>query len=312
LDEWIFQYQFAFDKLINHFGTNNLKGFGLHEMPLAITAAGVCLHYLTETHHEQVGHIQALSRIDEEKYVWLDRFTIRNLELISSPNENGVSLISVLDKTVTPMGARLLKKWMVLPLKELSLINERLDIVDYANHQTELRNHTVELLKQVGDMERLVSKVAMKRISPRELQQLNRSLKLLEPIKNYFNKEQHTLLSKLSDQLNPCLWVIDKLSNELQYEAPATANKGNVICEGVNAELDELRKIAFGGKDYLLQLQNQEQQRTGITSLKISFNNVFGYYIEVTNVHKDKVPPEWIRKQTLTNAERYITEELKH
>lgn len=312
LDEWVFQYQFAFDKLTNHFGTNNLKGFGLQEMPLAITAAGVCLHYLSETHHEQVGHIQALSRIDEEKYVWLDRFTIRNLELISSPNENGVSLISVLDKTVTPMGARLLKKWMVLPLKELSLINERLNIVDYAKHQTELRNHIVELLKQVGDMERLVSKVAMKRISPRELQQLNRSLKLLEPIKNYFNKEQHTLLSKLSDQLNPCLWVIDKLSKELQSEAPATANKGNVICEGVNVELDELRKIAFGGKDYLLQLQQQEQQRTGITSLKISFNNVFGYYIEVTNVHKDKVPPEWIRKQTLTNAERYITEELKH
>ena len=312
LDEWVFQYQFAFDKLTNHFGTQNLKGFGLQEMPLAITAAGVCLHYLSETHHEQVGHIQALSRIDEEKYVWLDRFTIRNLELISSPNENGVSLISVLDRTVTPMGARLLKKWMVLPLKELSLINERLDIVDYAKHQTELRNHVVELLKQVGDMERLVSKVAMKRISPRELQQLNRSLKLLEPIKNYFNKEKHTLLSKLSDQLNPCLWVIDKLSKELQAEAPATANKGNVICEGVNAELDELRKIAFGGKDYLLQLQQQEQQRTGITSLKISFNNVFGYYIEVTNVHKDKVPPEWIRKQTLTNAERYITEELKH
>lgn len=312
LDEWIFQYQFAFDKLTNHFGTQNLKGFGLHEMPLAITAAGVCLHYLSETHHEQVGHIQALSRIDEEKYVWLDRFTIRNLELISSPNENGVSLLSVLDKTVTPMGARLLKKWMVLPLKELSLINERLDIVDYAKHQTDLRNHVVELLKQVGDMERLVSKVAMKRISPRELQQLNRSLKLLEPIKNYFNKEQHTLLSKLSDQLNPCYWVVEKLSKELQAEAPATANKGNVICEGVNAELDELRKIAYGGKDYLLQLQQQEQQRTGITSLKISFNNVFGYYIEVTNVHKDKVPPEWIRKQTLTNAERYITEELKH
>ncbi|MCX6187265.1 MAG: DNA mismatch repair protein MutS [Bacteroidetes bacterium] len=312
LDEWVFQYQFAFDKLTNHFGTQNLKGFGLQEMPLSITAAGVCLHYLSETHHEQVGHIQALSRIDEEKYVWLDRFTIRNLELISSPNENGVSLISVLDKTVTPMGARLLKKWMVLPLKELSLINERLDIVDYAKHQTDLRNHIVELLKQVGDMERLVSKVAMKRISPRELQQLNRSLKLLEPIKNYFNKEKHTLLSKLSDQLNPCLWVIDKLSKELQSEAPATANKGNVICEGVNVELDELRKIAFGGKDYLLQLQQQEQQRTGITSLKISFNNVFGYYIEVTNVHKDKVPPEWIRKQTLTNAERYITEELKH
>ena len=191
LDEWVFQYQFAFDKLTNHFGTHNLKGFGLQEMPLSITAAGVCLHYLSETHHEQVGHIQALSRIDEEKYVWLDRFTIRNLELISSPNENGVSLISVLDKTVTPMGARLLKKWMVLPLKELSLINERLDIVDYAKQQTELRNQIVELLKQVGDMERLVSKVAMKRISPRELQQLNRSLKLLEPIKIYFNKTEN-------------------------------------------------------------------------------------------------------------------------
>ncbi len=312
LDEWIFQHQFAYEKLLHHFGTQNLKGFGLQEMPLAITAAGVCLHYLSETHHEQVGHIQALSRLDEEKYVWLDRFTIRNLELISSPNENGVSLLSILDKTVTPMGARLLKKWLVLPLKEITLINERLDIVDYAKHHSSFRNEIIDLLKQVGDMERLVSKVAMKRISPRELQHLNRSLKLLEPIITYFNAQQHPLLSKQSNQINPCHWVTEKISKELQAEAPATANKGNVICTGVNTELDELRKIAFGGKDYLLQLQQQEQQRTGITNLKISFNNVFGYYIEVTHSHKDKVPSDWIRKQTLTNAERYITEELKH
>lgn len=312
LDEWIFQYDFAYDKLLQHFNTKNLKGFGMEDMPLAVTAAGVCLHYLAETHHEQVGHIQSLSRIDEEKYVWLDRFTIRNLELVQPSHENGVSLLMVLDKTVTPMGARLLKHWIVLPLKDLSLIQERLDVVDFARQHDNFRKTIVEWLKQTGDLERLVSKVAMRRVSPRELQQLNRSLKVLEPIKTLFEKEENELLKKLSGQLNPCQWVIDKLEAELHADAPIATNKGNVIQAGVNAELDELRSIAFGGKDYLLQLQQKEQERTGIPSLKVSFNNVFGYYIEVTHVHKNKVPAEWIRKQTLTNAERYITEELKH
>ena len=312
LDEWIFQYQYSYEKLLNHFNTQNLKGFGIQEMPMAITAAGVCLHYLAETHHEQIGHFQSISRIDEDKYVWLDRFTIRNLELIQSSNDNGVALINILDKTITPMGARLLKRWMVLPLKDLAQINERLNVVDFAKQQKSFRVQVIDILKQIGDLERIVSKLAMRRISPRELQQLNRSLKQLEPLKKLFLQQNNSLLQKLADQINICQWAIDKIEKELHPEAPIAANKGNVINAGVNNELDELRAIAFGGKDYLLQMQLREQQATGITSLKISFNNVFGYYIEVTNVHKDKVPPEWIRKQTLTSAERYITEELKH
>ena len=311
LDDWVFQYQFAYDKLIGHFNTANLKGFGIQDMPLAIVAAGVCMHYLSETHHEQVQHIQAISRLEEDKYVWLDRFTVRNLELLYSSHENGVSLINILDKTVTPMGARLLKRWLVMPLKELVLINERLDIVDYALHETKLRTALIDMLKQIGDLERLISKVAMKRVNPRELQQLNKALKHILPIKNLFEASNDKLLQKLSGQINECNWVIEKLDKELKPEPPALTNKGDVICEGVNADLDELRKIAYSGKDYLLQIQQKEQERTGIPSLKISFNNVFGYYLEVTNTHKAKVPLEWIRKQTLTNAERYITDELK-
>ncbi len=311
LDEWVFQYQYSYEKMLNQFGTQNLKGFGIQEMPLAITAAGVCLHYLAETHHEQIGHFQSISRIDEDKYVWLDRFTIRNLELVQSSNDNGVSLIQVIDKTVTPMGARLLKRWLVLPLRDLAQIKERLDIVDFAKQQKSFRIQIIDILKQIGDLERMVSKLAMRRISPRELLQLNRSLKQLEPLQKLFLQQNNPLLQKLADQINHCKWAIEKLDKDLHPEAPATANKGNVINSGVNAELDELRAIAFGGKDYLLQMQTREQQKTGISSLKISFNNVFGYYMEVTNSHKDKVPENWIRKQTLTNAERYITEELK-
>ncbi|MDP1728027.1 MAG: DNA mismatch repair protein MutS [Bacteroidota bacterium] len=312
LDEWIFQHNFAYDKLLQHFNTQTLKGFGIQEMPMAITAAGVCMHYLSETHHNQVGHIQAISRINEEKYVWLDRFTIRNLELLQSGNENGVSLIQVIDCTVTPMGARLLKRWLVMPLKDLVLINERLTIVDEAKHASVLRKSMIDVLKQVGDLERLISKLAMRRIGPRELQQLNRSLKLIEPIKLLLNQSPNDLLHKLSDQLNPCNWVTEKLDKELTTDPPLTANRGNVIKDGVDAPLDALRKIAYGGKDYLLELQKKEQERTGIPSLKIAYNNVFGYYLEVTHVHKEKVPADWMRKQTLTNAERYITEELKH
>ncbi|MCF8426106.1 MAG: DNA mismatch repair protein MutS [Bacteroidia bacterium] len=311
LDEWIFQHDFAYDKLLSHFGTQTLKGFGIQDLPLGIVAAGVCLHYLAETHHEQVSHIQSISRINEEKYVWLDRFTIRNLELIQSTGDGGVPLIQILDQTVTPMGARLLKRWLVMPLKDKVLINERLNVVEQAKTQHKLRQKTLDSLSQIGDLERLISKLAMRRIGPRELQQLNRSLKMMQPVQDLLKQFNFPLIDQLADQIHPCLWVIEKLDKELMPDPPVTANKGNVIKEGVDASLDELRKIAFGGKDYLLQLQKKEQERTGIPSLKISYNNVFGYYLEVTNVHKDKVPPEWMRKQTLTNAERYITEELK-
>lgn len=312
LDEWIFQYNFAYDKLLMHFNTQSLKGFGIQEYPLAITAAGVCLHYLAETQHHQVSHIQQISRIDEDKYVWLDKFTIRNLELLNTPNENGTPLLNVIDKTVTPMGARLLKRWLVLPLKDINIINERLNIVEAAKNNNECRTQIIDLLKQIGDVERLVSKLAMKRISPRELQQLNKSIKIIEPIKQLLGKSNNSLLAKLADQLNLCKWVVDKLNTTLADDPPIAANKGNIIKPGVSTDLDQLRAIAFGGKDFLLQIQHREQQNTGINSLKVAFNNVFGYYIEVTNTHKDKVPQSWIRKQTLANAERYITEELKH
>ena len=311
LDEWNFQYTFASDKLLAHFQTQSLKGFGIQDLQLGIISAGVCLHYLSETHHHQIAHIVSVSRINEEKYVWLDRFTIRNLELLFSAHENGVPLIQVLDETVTPMGARLLKRWMVMPLKDLVLIQERLHIVDQAKQLKVLRKKMRETLAQVGDLERLISKLAMRRIGPRELQQLNRSLKLMPIIQGILDEAKEPQLAHLAKQIHLCSWVVEKLDTMLVAEPPVLANKGNILNEGVNAELDELRKIAFGGKDYLLQLQKKEQERTGIPSLKIAYNNVFGYYLEVTHVHKDKVPADWMRKQTLTNAERYITEELK-
>ena len=311
LDEWIFQHQFTYDKLIGHFNTANLKGFGIQEMPLAIIAAGVCIHYLNETHHNELSHIQALSRIDEEKYVWLDRFTIRNLELLQPNHEHGKALIDVLDYTVTPMGARLLKRWVVLPLKEKQFIEERLEIVDAAFHDNNLCDHATNEFKQLGDIERMVSKVAMRRINPRELAQLNRSLKHIQPIKNLLLNSGKSVLIKMAELLHDCNWAIESIDKTLKPDPPALLHKGELINDGIHEELDELRKIAFHGKDYLLQIQQNEQVRTGIPSLKVAFNNVFGYYLEVTNTHKDKVPLEWIRKQTLTNAERYITEELK-
>ena len=311
LDEWIFQHQFAYDKLIGHFNTTNLKGFGIQEMPSAIIAAGVCLHYLNETHHNELSHIQSLSRIDEEKYVWLDRFTIRNLELLQPNHEHGKALIDVLDHTVTPMGARLLKRWVVLPLKEKQFIEERLEVVDAAYHNNQLCENITTELKQLGDVERMVSKVAMRRINPRELAQLNRSLKHIQPIKNFLHHSGNAVLVKMAELLHDCNWVIEAIDKTLKPDPPALLHKGDLINDGLHEELDELRKIAYHGKDYLLQIQQSEQVRTGIPSLKVAFNNVFGYYLEVTNTHKDKVPPEWIRKQTLTNAERYITEELK-
>ena len=311
LDEWNFQLNVASDKLLAHFQTQSLKGFGIQDLSLGIISAGVCLHYLNETHHHQVGHILSISRINEEKYVWLDRFTIRNLELLFSSNDNGVPLIQVLDQTVTPMGARLLKRWLLMPLKDLVQIQERLNIVDQAKELKTLRKNMRETLSQVGDLERLTSKLAMRRIGPRELQQLNRSLKLMPSIQAYLQEANQNQMLQLAEQIHLCNSVVEKLDHMLVIDPPVLANKGNVIKEGVNAELDELRKIAFGGKDYLLQLQKKEQERTGIPSLKIAYNNVFGYYLEVTHVHKDKVPTDWLRKQTLTNAERYITEELK-
>jgi DNA mismatch repair protein MutS len=311
LDEWIFQLGFCRDKLLTHFKTQNLKGFGIEDMPLGLIAAGVCLYYLSETHHDQVEHIQAISRISEEKYVWLDRFTIRNLELLYSSADQGVSLLQIIDKTVTPIGARMLRKWLVMPLKELGPIQERLNFVSVAIEHTKIRKQIIKLLEELGDLERMVSKLAMRRIGPRELQQLNRSIKLITPISDLLNDSNNPIYTELAQQLNTCDETIQLIDKYLQVDAPLLVNKGNVINEGVDQHLDELRKIAFGGKDYLLQLQQKEQQATGIPSLKISFNNVFGYYLEVTNVHKEKVPSTWMRKQTLTNAERYITEELK-
>jgi len=311
LDDWIFTYDYTYEKLTRHFSTNNLKGFGIQELTLATIAAGACLHYLNETHHNEISHIQRISRIEEEKYVWLDRFTIRNLELLSPNHDNGKALIDVLDKTITPMGSRLLKRWLVLPLKEIQFIEERLNTVEAF-----LKDHTLleklnDELKQVNDIERMVSKVAMNRISPRELAQLNKSLKHLIPIKALLLASTSKELNKLANQINDCTWVIDTIDKTLKPDPPAFANRGDIIQSGLNEELDQLRAIAFNGKDYLVQIQTREQEKTGIPSLKVGFNNVFGYYLEVTNTHKHKVPAEWIRKQTLTNGERYITEELK-
>jgi DNA mismatch repair protein MutS len=311
LDDWAFKFDFGYESLIKQFGTNSLKGFGIEQFNHAITSCGALLHYLSETKHDKLQHITTISRIEEDQYVWLDRFTVRNLELFGSSHDNGKCLIDVIDHTVTPMGSRLLKRWLALPLKQVDLIKERLEVVDfYIEHisqQEELRT----LLKDVGDLERLISKVSAGKINPRELVQLKRSLTLIEGVKTLISKSENKSLKKINDQLNACVVMRNRLDAELNEEAPIILNKGNVINKGVNVELDELRAIAYSGKDYLLQIQQREIERTGISSLKVSYNNVFGYYLEVTNVHKDKVPADWIRKQTLTTAERYITPELK-
>ncbi len=311
LDDWAFTYDFGYESLIKQFGTNSLKGFGIEQFNNAIASCGAMLHYLGETKHDKLQHITNISRIEEDQYVWLDRFTVRNLELFGSSHDNGKCLIDVIDHTVTPMGSRLLKRWLALPLKQVDLINERLEVVDFfilnKNKQSELRI----LLKDIGDLERLISKVSAGKINPRELVQLKRSLTLIENIKDQIQDYENKSLKKINDQLNPCLVMRNRLDTELNEEAPILLHKGNVINKGINTELDELRAIAYSGKDYLLQIQQREIERTGISSLKISYNNVFGYYLEVTNVHKDKVPTDWIRKQTLTTAERYITPELK-
>lgn len=311
LDDWVYAYDFAHDKLIQQFKTATLKGFGVDGLSEAIIAAGAILHYLEATEHKDTHHIASLSRIDEEHYVWLDKFTIRNLELISSQHEGGVPLLQVLDQTITPMGSRQLRRWMVLPLKERSAIEERLKMVDHFYKQEELTAKIIDHLRHIADLERLISKVAVGRINPRELIQLKKSLQAILPIKESLALQDSEELRKASDQLHRCDFLLDKIEKELKEDAPMLIHQGGIIKDGVNAELDELRAIAFSGKDYLLQIQKREVERTGINSLKISYNKVFGYYLEVSNANKDKVPTDWIRKQTLVNAERYITEELK-
>ncbi len=311
LDEWVFASDYTYEKLINQFKTANLKGFGIDGKAEAIVAAGSILHYLEATEHKETHHISSISRIDEDKYVWLDKFTIRNLEIVNSQQEGGVPLIQILDKTITAMGSRQLRKWMILPLKERSAVQERLDVVETFYHEQELLEKIVEQLTHIADLERLISKVAVGRINPREMIQMKRSLQAALPIKDLLLGQTSVSLNKLGDQLERCDFLLDKIEKELKEDAPMLVHQGGIIKKGVNEELDELRSIAYSGKDYLLKIQKREIEKTGITSLKISYNKVFGYYLEVSNTHKDKVPTEWIRKQTLVNAERYITEELK-
>ncbi|WP_194775173.1 DNA mismatch repair protein MutS [Pararhodonellum marinum] len=310
-EDWVYQYDYTYEKLTNHFETQNLKGFGIDNLGHGIIAAGAILFYLEETEHKEVKHISSISKIAEEKYVWLDKFTIRNLELVYSQQEGGVPLIQILDQSVTPMGSRLMKKWLVLPLKEKEPIDERLKIVTHLYEDDTLRDEIISPLKQIGDLERLISKVAVGRINPREMNQLKRALKSTLPIKKLLKSQKNTALKKLSDQINSCEFLLEKIENELMEDAPMLTHQGGVIKNGVDPDLDEYRELANKGKDYLLQLQYRETKNTGISSLKIAYNKVFGYYLEVTNSHKDKVPQEWIRKQTLVNAERYITPELK-
>jgi len=310
-DDWVFTTDFAQDLLLKHFGTTSLKGFGIENLESGIIAAGAALHYLAETQHDKVGHICKISRIEEDRYVWLDRFTIRNLELLSSPNENAITLLDVIDHTISPMGSRLLRRWIVLPLKGKKSIIERLTTVDYIIKNKKFSDSLQQNIKTIGDLERLISKVAVARISPREVIQLKRALDAIEPIKIACTGSNNESLKRVGDQLNSCRMIGEKIEKEINHEPPALVSKGNVIAKGVSAELDELRKLAYEGKDYLVKIQQREIERTGISSLKIGYNNVFGYYLEVTNVHKNKVPPEWNRKQTLVNSERYITEELK-
>ncbi|REG83562.1 DNA mismatch repair protein MutS [Algoriphagus antarcticus] len=310
-EDWVYQYDFTYEKLKAHFGTANLKGFGIEEIESGIVAAGAILYYLEETEHKEIQHISAISRIAEEKYVWLDKFTIRNLELVFPQHEGGIPLINILDQTVTPMGSRMMKKWMVLPLKEKSTIEERLNVVDFFYQNEALIEEMVDPLKHIGDLERLISKVVVGRANPREINQIKRALINIQPIKELLKNQKNLTLKRLSDQLHPCEFLLEKIENELKEDAPMLTHQGGIIKDGVDAELDEYRGLANKGKDFLVQIQQREVQKTGISSLKIAFNKVFGYYLEVTHSHKDKVPAEWIRKQTLVNAERYITPELK-
>ncbi|SEG26824.1 DNA mismatch repair protein MutS [Algoriphagus boritolerans] len=310
-EDWVFQYDFTYEKLKSHFGTANLKGFGIEELEFGIVAAGGILYYLEETEHREVQHISSISRIAEEKYVWLDKFTIRNLELVFPQHDGGVPLIQILDQTVTPMGSRMMKKWMVLPLKEKEPIEERLNVVDFFYQNSALIEEILASLRLIGDLERLISKVVVGRANPREMNQIKRALKFTLPIKELLKVQKNPSLKRLSDQIHPCEYLLDKIERELKEDAPMLIHQGGVIKDGVDPELDEYRGLANSGKDFLVKIQQREVQNTGISSLKISYNKVFGYYLEVTHAHRDKVPPQWIRKQTLVNAERYITPELK-
>ena len=311
LDDWVFTDDAAMDRLLKQFETNSLKGFGINAMPAAVVAAGAILHYLDITQHTQISHITSIARVEEEKAVRLDRFTVRNLELVNSMSEDGKSLLDVIDRTVSPMGARLLRRWVLFPLKDAREINRRLDIVEYFFREPDDRDALKDALAQIGDLERLIAKVSAGRVNPRELVQLRHALAMIEPIKRICLESGQPALVTIGEQLNPCAGIAERIGREILPDPPTALNRGPVISEGVDAELDELREIAYKGKDYLLQLQQRESALTGIPSLKVAYNNVFGYYIEVTNTHRDKVPPEWIRKQTLVNAERYITQELK-
>jgi DNA mismatch repair protein MutS len=311
LDDWVFTETTAREKLLKHFETKNLKGFGVEHLKNGIIASGAILQYLIMTQHTQIGHITSLARIEEDKYVRLDKFTVRSLELIGSMNDGGSSLLNVIDKTISPMGARLLKRWLVFPLKDVLPINERLNVVEYFFRQPDFKELIEEQLHLIGDLERIISKVAVGRVSPREVVALKVALQAIEPIKEACLEADNASLNRIGEQLNICKSIRDRIEKEINNDPPLLINKGGVMKSGVNAELDELRQIAYSGKDYLLQIQQRESELTEIPSLKIGYNNVFGYYIEVRNTHKDKVPQEWIRKQTLANAERYITQELK-
>ena len=311
LEDWIFTLDAAKDRLLKQFETKSLKGFGVEGLANGVVAAGAILYYLDLTHHQQTGHITQLSRIEEDRYVWLDRFTVRNLELFEAINEGGKTLLEVLDKTISPMGSRLLKRWMAFPLKNVKSINERLDVVEYFFKHPELKEALAQNIALIGDLERLVSKIAVGRINPREVVQLKTALKAIEPIKQLCTHTENITLRTIADQMNACSVISEKIEREIQNDPPILINRGNIIQKGVNADLDELRELAFSGKDFLQKIQERESQATGIPSLKVGFNNVFGYYLEVRNTYKEKVPETWIRKQTLVNAERYITEELK-
>ena len=310
-DDWVFTDDYANDILTRHFNTTSLKGFGVDDFPKGIVAAGAAIHYLHETQHDKIDYITSLSRIDQGQFVWLDKFTIRNLELLNTPNPNAKTLIDVIDKTVSPMGSRLLRRWISLPLKNKEQIQARYDVVDYFYKNRDVIVKFQDAIRQVGDLERLISKVSLARVNPRELLQVSYALEQIEVIRDLCKDSDNASMKAFAEQLNPCESIRNRIKKEIRQDAPAVTSKGNFIAEGVNEELDDLRNLSRSGKDYLINIQKREAELTGISSLKIGYNNVFGYYLEVTNTHKDKVPAEWIRKQTLANAERYITEELK-
>ena len=310
-EDWVFAPDFAHELLLKQFGTASLKGFGVEDLDMGIIAAGAVLYYLQDTQHNQTANITRLSRVERDKYVWLDRFTVRNLELVASPNDNAKTLLDVVDQTLTPMGSRLMRRWILMPLKEKELIEERLKMVDELVRDADLRQDIGKQIKVIGDLERLITKAAVGRINPREMLQLKRSLDAVGEVKRLCAQSSDETLARMAEMMNPCTLLAERIGHEIKEEPPVKVEKGGVIADGVNAELDELRAMAGSGKDYLMGLQQKESEATGIPSLKIGFNNIFGYYFEVYNTHKDKVPAEWVRRQTLTNAERYITPELK-